>query len=176
MAKVISDNTILKVTGLSWIKWTERMGMMGAPKLSHQEIVRLLIATYNVDDWWAQTLTVRYNRANDHKALGQGGDGFYTAAITEDYSGTIDQALDWWQTKINRSTMFGHDDIETSSTTQTGKWRYYRAVLTDKSRVLVGIYQKTPSKAEIGLIHERLATEEIAAGQQLFWKSFFSNS
>ena len=71
-----SDETIVKGTGHDWAHWLALLDDWGAMDHTHTEIARWLSATQDIPGWWAQTVTVGYERARGRRALHQTSRGF----------------------------------------------------------------------------------------------------
>lgn len=176
MSELISDKTIERATGAPWQTWFERLEAMGARDLVHKEIAAALVEQFQVPGWWAQSLTVRYEQVIGRRKVGQNNKGEFSVGVSKTISGTMDEAFHWWLKIAQSRTEFNNVEIISSSTTETEKWRNYRAALKDGSRVVVGIYAKTPTKAGLGLQHEKLASTESAEQWRTYWKSLLSDS
>lgn len=176
MSELISDSAIKRSTGVSWTTWLERLNQMGAQDLSHKEIATRLVSDYQIAGWWAQSLTVRYEQSIGRRRPGQNNAGDFSVSVSKTLAGSLDEGLDWWLQKIHSRTEFNSTPIVTSSTTKTEKWRNYRLVLEDGSRVAVGIYAKTPAKASFSLQHDKLPTSEAAEAWRMYWKALISDS
>jgi hypothetical protein len=70
------EATILKGTGHGWAHWLTLLDEAGAPGWTHTEIARWLVATQGIGGWWAQTVTVGYERARGRRAMHQTARGF----------------------------------------------------------------------------------------------------
>lgn len=175
MSELISDKAIERSTGDSWDTWLERLNEMGASNLTHKEIASKLVTDYQVAGWWAQSLTVRYEQVIGRREPSQSNAGDFAVSVSKTLDGTMDEALHWWLKIVQARTEFNGVPILTSSTTETEKWRNYRVALQDGSRVVVGIYAKTPTKAGFGLQHSKLPSTEAAEAWRIYWKSLISS-
>lgn len=175
MSELISDITIEKATGAPWSTWMDRLEQMGARDLTHKEIAVNLAEHYHVAGWWAQSLTVRYERVIGRRKIGQNNKGEFSVGVSKTLPTTIDEAFHRWLRAVQSRTEFNGVAIVSSSTTETEKWRNYRAALKDGSRIVVGIYAKTPAKAGLGLQHEKLVSAETAEDWRVFWKTFLAS-
>jgi hypothetical protein len=175
MSELISDKAIEKSTGASWSTWLERLQQMGASDLSHKEIASKLVSEYQVAGWWAQSLTVRYEQVTGRRKPGQSNAGDFSVSVSKTLAGTVDDALHQWLKVAQSRTEFNGVSIITSSTTQTEKWRHYRVALRDGSRVVVGIYAKTPAKVGFSLQHDKLSSAKTAESWRAYWKSLLVN-
>jgi hypothetical protein len=171
MSELISEKAIEKATGQSWSVWLERLEEMGARELSHKEIATKLVADYAVPGWWAQSLTVRFEQVIGRRQSGQANDGSFSISVSRTIAGSLNEAMLWWLKKVQSRTDFNGVTIISSSTTETEKWRNYRVALKDGSRVVVGIYAKSPTKAGLGLQHDKLASAEAGEMWRYYWKT-----
>lgn len=175
MSELISEKAIEKATGQPWSVWFDRLEEMGARDLSHKDIATKLVADYQVDGWWAQSLTVRYEQVVGRRRVGQSTDGSFSISVSKTLPGSLNEALLWWLKRVQSRTEFNNVEIVSSSTTETEKWRNYRVALQDGSRVVVGIYAKTPTKASLGLAHDKLPSAEAGEVWRGYWKSFLTD-
>jgi hypothetical protein len=58
----ISDDAVKKATGKTWKEWFALLDRLGAQKLSHEDIARLLHAGHLDSTWWSQRVTGMYER------------------------------------------------------------------------------------------------------------------
>lgn len=67
----VSEEAVQKATGKSWSQWFKVLDNWGATKKSHKEIARHLSDTEDISGWWAQSITVEYERARGMRDVGQ---------------------------------------------------------------------------------------------------------
>jgi hypothetical protein len=77
----VSEAAIAARTGRTWAEWVVTLDGAGARDLSHTAIADLVHGRFGVDDWWAQSVTVGYERLTGKRANLQKADGF-AAQIT----------------------------------------------------------------------------------------------
>lgn len=58
----IDDEKVKKATGRTWKRWFYILNKFGAKKYGHYETAKYLAAKYKIGAWWAQTVTVRYEK------------------------------------------------------------------------------------------------------------------
>lgn len=174
MSELISDKTIEKATGAPWQTWFDRLEKMGARDLAHKEIAANLVQQYQVTGWWAQSLTVRFEQAIGRRQVGQNNKGEFSVSVSKTLPGSMNEAFHWWLKVAQARKDFNGVEIISSSTTETEKWRHYRAALKDGSRVVIGVYAKTPTKSSLGLQHEKLSSTESAEAWRVYWKSLLT--
>jgi hypothetical protein len=79
----MSNETNQARTGCAWDKWVFALDHYEAAELPHREIARLVHEKYKIPGWWAQTVTVGYERIKGLRAIGQRRDGAYEAGRTK---------------------------------------------------------------------------------------------
>src|SRR5881397_3832648 len=66
-----SDSTIKQNTGCTWERWVKALDYVQAHTWSHREIAEYVREKYKIDGWWAQSVTVGYERIKGLRAIGQ---------------------------------------------------------------------------------------------------------
>ena len=74
----VSDAAVKAKTGRTWAQWCAVLDRAKADAMSHREIASMLHAKFDVGDWWAQMVTVGYERAKGKRAVNQTAQGFRT--------------------------------------------------------------------------------------------------
>lgn len=75
-----SDEALRGATGLDWAGWFAALDAWGATAKRHPDIARWLREVHGVDGWWAQSITVGYERARRIRAKHQIASGFSVSA------------------------------------------------------------------------------------------------
>ncbi|MDQ3985175.1 MAG: DUF4287 domain-containing protein, partial [Actinomycetota bacterium] len=76
----VSDTKIKEATGKKWDQWFSILDRWGARDRKHGEIARFLTDKHDVPGWWAQSITVGYERARGMRLKYQQADGFTISA------------------------------------------------------------------------------------------------
>jgi hypothetical protein len=74
-----SDAIIKEKTGCSWERWVKVLDHAKAHTWPHREIAKHVVEKYEIPGWWAQTVTVGYERIKGLRAVGQRRDGSFEA-------------------------------------------------------------------------------------------------
>ena len=74
MSNGVSDEAVKKATGKGWQQWFTVIDKAGGADLAHKEIARYLYESEGVAGWWAQMITVEYERARGKRAIGETAD------------------------------------------------------------------------------------------------------
>src|SRR6476469_3303413 len=75
-----ADQAVVAATGRGWIEWIGLIDEWGGAEHTHAEIARWLVAEHEIKGWWAQSVTVGYERARGRRAPGERPDGFSVSA------------------------------------------------------------------------------------------------
>lgn len=78
-----TDETLETKTGKSWAEWQAIIDGWGGADKSHTETAAWLVDEHKVDGWWAQAVTVGYERAIGRRKTGQRNDGTYSASVSK---------------------------------------------------------------------------------------------
>jgi hypothetical protein len=70
-----SDAIIKEKTGCTWERWVKALDYAQAYTWTHREIAQHVHEKYKVPGWWAQSVTVGYERIKGMRAVGQRRDG-----------------------------------------------------------------------------------------------------
>jgi len=91
-----SDAAIKARTGCTWDRWVFALDHYHADKMSHGEIAALVASKYKIDGWWAQAVTVGYERIKGLRAIGQRRDGTYEANKSRTFNVPVTTLFDAW--------------------------------------------------------------------------------
>lgn len=76
-----SDELVKERTGCDWASWVKFLDAESAAELPHREIAKLAAAgSSKMSGWWAQTVTVGYERIKGLREIGQRRSGTYDAS------------------------------------------------------------------------------------------------
>jgi hypothetical protein len=168
--QMFSDAAYRKRTGKTWPQWRRALRAMGAEALPHAEIATRVADEHGVSGWWAQAITVAFEREIGRRAVGEVAGGF-AASASRTIEGSKNKALLAWQELVGKRRAFNGVAFASAPTIRrTPKWRYWRATLADGSRVVVGIGDKPGGKAIVGLSHEKLPNAGAARRWKMFWR------
>src|SRR5437762_8219376 len=96
----IGDDAVKAKTGRGWTGWFVIFNRANANALPHKEVVTLLHEKYDVPGWWAQMITVEYERARGGRQKNEQVGGFTVSAsktfgvpLAKLYAATADAKL-----------------------------------------------------------------------------------
>ncbi|WP_295625066.1 hypothetical protein [uncultured Corynebacterium sp.] len=191
-------------TGRSGDEWVVWLDDRGARDLPHPDIAALAVAEIRAADgtlgdgstssnpeWWAQGVAVHYERAIGRRAVGQRGDGAWSAAVSKTLPGDMDHVRDAFAVHVDailadRGGL--HPDADDDPvpaegeprTSDTDKWRYWRCPMADGSRVAVDVQTKKPGKdgavkSTLAVNHDSLDDEASRDRVRIWWRGVLAD-
>lgn len=160
--------SIEAATGVALTTWTRRIEEAGGRDLDHAAIARLLPQRWDITEWWAQSVTVAYEQVIGRRVVGQSCAGDFSASASRTLTGDPDAVLARWDAFMTaqRRERLGLGAGDLSS---TARWRYWRAALTDGSRLSVNITAKDENRSTLGLEHKGIASAEDREAWKAAW-------
>jgi len=166
---LVADASMQRATGKSHAEWFGRLDDWGSTDHNHTEIATWLREGQGVPGWWAQGITVSYERARGMRAVHQQRDG-YSISVTRTVSADPDRALAAFSDTTVRRRWLPDAEMRRRPT---------RAVLTARfdwsdpmSRVVVNIVPKGDGKALVAIGHEQLPDAESAERLKTAWRAW----
>lgn len=89
----ISDAAVRAKTGRGWKDWFALLDRWGAVEKGHKATARHLAADHGVPRWWAQMVTVRYERERGLRDVGQRADRRYEVSVQRTVAAPRDRAF-----------------------------------------------------------------------------------
>jgi hypothetical protein len=158
---LVSDETIAKRTGRTWAEWVAVLDVWDATARTHTEIARHVHEELGVPGWWAQTVTVGYERARGMRALHERPDGFSvtaskTVAVPVERLFAAVVAPAWPELRLRTAQ---------SARSARFDWK------DGATRVAVGFEAKGEAKSVVSVEHSRLPDAATADSTKLAWRS-----
>lgn len=167
---------IARATGIDFPTWVQRLDEAGGRDLDHAPLARLLVERWEVEEWWAQSLTVAYEQQIGRRQVGQSCEGDFSASASRTLDGDMDQVRDAWDrfmTEQRREEM----GLSAGRLTDTDRWRYWRADVEDGTRLSINVTAKQGKPGTVGAAdRSTLAVEhkgiETAEGRDAWKKAW----
>ena len=162
-----SDDTIKRGSGKSWDEWFAILDPWGAKDRTHGEIARYLVEEHDVPGWYAQAVTVGYERGRGLRRVHERSTGFYVTVSKTLPAGVTRVFEEFTDTrKRNRWLEPGTLRTRTSRKGKSARFDFRDG----ESRVYVTFDSKGRSKATVYIEHERLSDEKAVEEMRAFWK------
>ncbi len=163
----VAEEKVLEVTGRGWQDWFRLLDEWGAPSRTHTEIARWLREEHRVDGWYAQALTVGYERARGLRAPGEKADGFAVTA-SRTVAVPVERLFAAFEDVPLRQRWLPGAGMRTRTATAPRSARYDWE--DGSTRLIVGFEDKGESKSLVSLSHERLPDAETADEMKAWWR------
>lgn len=176
MTKPAGTENFATSTGRSWAQWLAFLDEQGAEGLSHADIAKLIDATGDASGWWAQSITVAYEQHIGRRAPGQRSDGTFEVSVSRTLQGSMDAVMARWDGHVSDTR--SHDGVEVEGEperTETPKWRYWRCVLADGSKVSATASARSETTAGLAVTHGKLADTDDKERWRKYWKGVLAS-
>jgi uncharacterized protein YndB with AHSA1/START domain len=162
-----SEAAVRKATGRGWDDWFRILDHWGGTRHTHTEIARHVATDIGVDGWWAQSVTVGYERARGMRAEHQRPDGF-SVDVSKTMPVGAERVHRAFVQARQRNRWLERGTLTLRTATQPRSARFdFR---DDSSRVAVFVTSKGPARSTVSIQHERLADATAVKRMRAFWK------
>lgn len=166
-APVVADEAVHRGTGRHLGEWLEILDAWGAAERTHTEIARWLVAEHGVGGWWAQSITVSYERARGMRAPHQQGETFSVAA-TRTVAADAERVSDALTDPSLRERWLPGAPMRERTTTRGGSRRFDWD--DPPSRVVCVLVSKGEGRTQVALQHEKLPDAAAADRMKAMWR------
>ena len=162
----LSDAAVQKRTGCTWDKWVFVLDRAGAAEWSHRAIAEHVRRSYKIPDWWAQTVTVGYERIKGLRAIGQRRSGGYDATKSKTIAAPAAAVFKAFADARVRRTWLPGVKVKVRTATP-GK--SIRMTWDDGTSVEVWLTSKGAAKTSAQVQHRQLTGKDDADARKRFW-------
>lgn len=162
----MSDEAVRAKTGRDWADWVRWLDDIGAETMPHKEIAERLYREFDFGGWWAQTVTVGYERIKGLRAIGQRRDGSYEANKSRTFPVPVGELYRAFSSARLRRRWLGDDEPEVRKATPETSIRW-----TWGDGTLVECYftSKGDSRSQVAIQHRKLRRQTDAAARKRYW-------
>ncbi len=161
------EEAVRQATGRGWDDWFSLLDEWGATERSHTEIAGWLVGEHDVSGWWAQSVTVGYERARGRRAKHQMTTGF---AVT--VNKTVNVPIERLRAAFvdpQRRRRWLPDAVmrkRPGRSENTARFDWPEPAST----VAVTFDAKGETKGQVAVQHERLPDAAAAERQKAYWR------
>ncbi|HWM09046.1 MAG TPA: DUF4287 domain-containing protein [Solirubrobacteraceae bacterium] len=161
----IADERVRERTGRGWSEWFAVLDEWGAADRPHPEIATWIRTEHGVSGWWAQGVTVEYEKARGLRPIGGDRDGTLNVSASKTVAVPVERLFEAFA------------DVESwapgtplrERTSQPGRSARYDWG-DGSTRVLVTFTAKGDAKSTVAVSHERLPDGEAADRIRAYWR------
>ena len=183
----ISDASVLKKTGHDLAHWFAVLDRFGAVEKGHTAAARHLYDTHGVDGWYAQGITVSYERERGVRGVNQRCDGAWEVSVSKTLTATTTQLVKAFTDTRKRNDWIGEADPKLAKAMTEGvadkkskgfvvrpdglaRFRYR----WDGTIVQLYAYPKPGGKLALTVQHTKLADGDAVERYRGQWKTAFN--
>jgi uncharacterized protein YndB with AHSA1/START domain len=133
---------------------------------SHGEIAAHVREKYEIPGWWAQGVTVGYERIKGLRAVGQRRDGSFAATKSRTFAVPLVRLYRAFHDARTRARWLPGVRLTVRAAT---RGKSMRITWPDRTSVAVGFTSKGPAKSAVAVQHEKLADRAAAARVKQYW-------
>jgi hypothetical protein len=162
----MSDAAVKAKTGCPWARWVAALDRVQAHTWSHREIAAWVREKYGVTGWWAQTVTVGYERIKGLRAIGQRRGGSFEANKSRTFAVPVAALFGAWHDERTRARWLGDFGLTVRKATPH---RSMRITWHDGSSVELWFTEKGAAKSQVQVAQRKLPDRAAAARAKAFW-------
>ena len=161
-----SDATLKAKTGCTWERWVKALDRAQAHTWPHPKIAEYVHTKYKVPGWWAQTVTVGYERIKGLRAIGQRRDGSFDASKSKTFAVPLARLYGAFEDARMRARWLPGVDLTIRTATRE---KSMRITWPDRTSVDVGFARRGPAKSQVQLQHGKLPDPAAATRVKQYW-------
>jgi hypothetical protein len=161
-----SDAILKERTGCTWERWVKALDRAKAHTWPHSKIAKYVMEKYHIPGWWAQTVTVGYERIKGLRAVGQRRDGSFEANKSKTFAVPLAQLYRAFHDARTRARWLPDVDLTVRTATRE---KSMRITWPDRTSVEVGFVRKAAEKSQVALQHGKLPDRASAARVKQYW-------
>lgn len=163
----MTDDALRRGSGKRIAEWLEILDAWGAIGHTHAEIARWLAFEHGIGGWWAQSVTVGYERARGIRARHQVAAG-YSVSVTRTMEVGPDRIKEALTDASLRSAWLPDALMRPRATTRGGSLRFDWD--DPPSRIVVLLAAKGDGKTQVTLTHEKLPDAYAVERMKPMWR------
>ena len=163
-----SDEAVRGATGQGYEDWFRLLDDADMASRGHGEIATELTDRHGVDSWWAQTITVAYERARGLRPALGGRDGLFSVSASKTVGVPVERLFEAFVDAALRERWLPDGQLRerTSQPAKSARFDWGDGA----TRVNVGFEPKGDGRGQVALAHERLADADAAEDMKRYWR------
>ena len=166
----ISDEAVSAATGKHWSEWSAVLDEEGAVRMKHANIARLVRERHSASDWWAQTITVEYERERGLRDVNQTARG-YGVSVSRTVPASAEALFAAWEDERQRYGWLGVA-LKVRKTNPNRSMRLETGGAG--SDLSVDFYPKGRDRCQVVVQQIKLPDRAAVESQRAFWKDALS--
>lgn len=164
----ISAEKVRERTGRTWNEWFALLDAWGATEREHPEIAAWLRAEHGVPGWWAQGVTVEYEKARGLRPAGGDRDGTLNVGASRTVAVPVERLYEAFADLELREQWLPGAPLRERTARPNRGLRYDWG--EGSTRVILEFIAKGEAKSTVALAHERLPDHDSADALRGYWR------
>jgi uncharacterized protein YndB with AHSA1/START domain len=163
-----NDASLRENTRRGWREWLRILDAWGAKERKHGDVVNHLVDEYGVPGWWAQTITIGYERARGLRAKHQTLSGSFQVSTSKTFPISVGRLFKAFAEAPQRSRWLERGTLKVRTTLKNRTIRFdFR---DGTSRVVAFFDPKDRNRTTVTVQHEKLPDAGAVEEMRAFWK------
>ena len=164
----IADDRLREATGRGWDEWRELVDGAGLREAGHTAIAAWVASEHGVEGWWAQAVTIGYERIVGLRQRGQMADGTFTTNASR----TLELDADTLRARLldGRDALFPGMKTELRSRTTSKSLR----IAFPEGVALIALTPASRGRTTVTVQHEKLPTPEAVERSTAYWSTWLT--
>ncbi len=168
----MSDAALVQATGRTHDEWADLIDTRWGDDFEHAAVARWLEKEFDsVDGWWAQTITVGYERITGRRLPYQRSDGLFACNKSRTVTIDADVFHKLLLSDEDRADLFPDQPTQLRSKPTTKALRI--AIGPEGAVAIFGIDDVGDGRSRITVQHERLPTHDSVEEWKFYWSDWF---
>lgn len=165
-----SEEAVRETTGRGWDEWCDVIDAWPGKADGHAAIAQYLVDEHGVDGWWAQTVTVGYERITGLRLPYQRSDGTFTATKSKTITADPDLIRKMLLDPDGRTDLFPGEETQLRSKPEAKSLR----IAIGRGVALFALEAKDQARCKITVAHEKLPTFEDVERWRFYWEEWLT--
>ncbi len=161
-----SDAIMKERTGCTWERWVKALDREKAYTWPHRDIARHVVDKYKIPGWWAQSVTVGYERIKGLRAVGQRRGGLFEAGKSKTFPVPVVRLYHAFSDARMRRRWL--PDVDPTIRTAIRE-KSMRMTWPDRTSVEVGFMGRGAGKSQVTLVHTKLPDRAAVTEKKEYW-------
>jgi hypothetical protein len=162
----MSDDAVKAKTGKTWKQWVRVLDAIDAPGMPHRDIAGYLSKGVGIPGWWAQGVTVGYERIRGLRDVRQRRGGRYDANKSKTFPVPLSTLYRAFSRKRKRERWLPGVAWNVSKATTD---KSIRLKWDDGNSLVLYFTAKTPDKSHVSVQHAGLVGKQDVERVKAFW-------
>jgi hypothetical protein len=162
----MSDATVAAKTGCTWERWVRALDHVGAQEWTHRAIAEHVRERYRIPGWWAQSVTLGYERIKGLRAVGQRRSGEFEAGKSKVFAAPVAKLYRAFRDPRTRRRWLG--DVKLTVRTAVPE-KSMRVTWPDGTSVELYFVSKGAARSQVAVQHGKLPDRASVDRIKAYW-------